>query len=108
MTRDGGLNIRRSCWMDCDKGSGDNWNIEIDEKSNIWRCDMHDRYVTNCPFCGGTEVIESFQDGYGAVTAVSNKWGGVRLYHSVCRNCGSVVRSYVKEPGKLLKRKDRK
>ena len=29
-------------------------------------------------------------------------------YHSICRNCGSVVRSYVKKPEKLLKRKDRK
>ena len=37
--------------------------------------EMQDKYVLNCPFCGGTEVIESWQDGYGAVTAVSNKWG---------------------------------
>lgn len=36
---------------------------------------MQDKYVLNCPFCGGTEVIESWQGGYGAVTAVSNKWG---------------------------------
>ena len=46
---------------------------------------MQDKYVLNCPFCGGTEVIESWQGGYGAVTAVSNKWGGVGLYHSICR-----------------------
>ena len=69
---------------------------------------MQDKYVLNCPFCGGTEVIESWQGGYGAVTAVSNKWGGAGLYHSICRNCGSVVRSYVKEPEKLLKKKDRR
>ena len=70
--------------------------------------EMQDKYVLNCPFCGGTEVIESWQGGYGAVTAVSNKWGGAGLYHSICRNCGSVVRSYVKEPEKLLKKKDRR
>lgn len=69
---------------------------------------MQDKYVVNCPFCGGTEVIESYQSSYGSVTAVSNKMGGVGLYHSICRNCGSVVRSYVKEPEKLLKKKDRR
>ena len=69
---------------------------------------MQDKYVTNCPFCGGIEVIESYQSSYGSVTAVSNKMGGVELYHSICRNCGSVVRSYVKEPEKLLKKKDRR
>lgn len=26
---------------------------------------MQDKYVLNCPFCGGTEVIESWQGGYG-------------------------------------------
>lgn len=67
-----------------------------------------DEFVGRCPYCGGTEMIETFQSEYGAVTATSNKLGGRPLYHSVCRKCGSVVRSYVKEPEKLLKRKDRK
>ncbi len=66
-----------------------------------------DPYVSRCPYCGGTRMIEAFQSAYGAVTATSNKLGGRPLYHSVCLNCGSVVRSYVKEPQKLLKRKDR-
>ena len=70
--------------------------------------DHRDRYVDRCPYCGGTEMIETFQTAYAAVTAVSNKLGGVNLYHCVCRSCGSVVRSYVKDPEKLLKRKDRK
>ena len=65
-----------------------------------------DRY-DRCPYCGGTEMIECYQTGYGALTALSNKLGGRALYHAVCRRCGSVVRSYVKEPEKLLKRKDR-
>lgn len=67
-----------------------------------------DRYVQTCPFCGGYEIIEAYQTGYGAATAVSNKLGGCAIYHSICRNCGSVVRSYVKDPEKLLKRKDRR
>ena len=69
---------------------------------------MRDAYVAVCPYCGGTEMIETCQDGYGAITATSNIWGGGKLYHSVCRKCGSVVRSYVKDPEKLLKKKDRK
>lgn len=68
---------------------------------------MQDKYVQKCPYCGGIEVIESLQNGYATITATNNIWGGVGLYHSVCRNCGSVVRSYVKNPEKLLKRKDR-
>ncbi len=64
--------------------------------------------VSVCPYCGGSELIETYQDSYGAISAVQNKLGGCALYHSVCRNCGSVVRSYVKDPEKLLKRKDRR
>ena len=67
-----------------------------------------DRFVPSCPYCGGVEIIESVQTGYGAITSTKNIWGGCPLYHSVCRSCGSVVRTYVKKPEKLLKRKDRR
>ena len=67
-----------------------------------------DRFVLECPYCGGTEMIEAYQSAYGAVTAKNNVWGGTPLFHTVCRRCGSVVRSYVREPEKLLKRKDRR
>lgn len=66
-----------------------------------------DEYVSRCPYCGGTEMTEAFQAAYGAVAATSNKLGGRPLYHSICLRCGSVVRSYVKEPDKLLRRRDR-
>ena len=69
---------------------------------------LTDKYVIRCPYCGGTEIIEAFQSYYGAVVSPKNKLGGTELYHSVCRNCGSVLRSYVKDPEKLLKKKDRK
>ena len=67
-----------------------------------------DPYVFSCPVCGGTEMIEAYQSAYGSITAVDNAFGGCSLYHSVCRNCGTVVRSYVKDPEKLLKKKDRR
>lgn len=69
---------------------------------------MSDRFVLMCPYCSGTETIEAYQDGYGCVSAVNNVWGGARIYHVICRDCGSVIRSYVKDPEKLLKKKDRK
>ncbi len=69
---------------------------------------MRDNFIDSCPYCGGIEFIEAFQGGYGAIVATSNKMGGVGLYHSVCRKCGSIVRSYVKEPEKLLKKKERR
>ena len=72
------------------------------------REDYRDDYVSRCPYCGGSDFIEAFQSAYGAITATTNQWGGRALYHSVCLGCGSIVRSFVKEPEKLLKRKDRK
>ena len=67
-----------------------------------------DEYVKVCPYCGGSEMIEAYQTAYGALTSKNNPWGGAPLYHSVCRRCGSVVRSFVKEPEKLFKKKDRR
>lgn len=61
-----------------------------------------------CPYCGGTEMIVTLQTAYGAVTALGNALGGVPLYHLICRQCGCVARSFVKEPEKLLRRKDRR
>ena len=65
-----------------------------------------DPYVIVCPYCGGTEVIETRQTG--SVYASGNPWAACFLCHSICSGCGSVLRAYVKEPEKLLKKKDRK
>ncbi len=70
--------------------------------------EYRDEYVKVCPWCGGSEMIEAYQSAYGALTATSNPLGGRPLFHAVCRRCGSVVRSYVKDPEKLLKKKDRR
>ena len=70
--------------------------------------DERDQYVKVCPYCGGTEIITGFQSAYASIIAVQHKTGGCALYHSVCRNCGSVLRSYVMEPKNLLSKKDSK
>lgn len=63
--------------------------------------------INNCPFCGGTELIHAEQNSYGSIYGESMLTGCI-LRHIVCRNCGSVVHSYVDDPEKLLKRKNRK
>jgi len=70
--------------------------------------EFKDEYVKVCPYCGGSEMIEAVQY-YGVLSKNSNPFSsGTPLYCSVCRRCGSVLRKYVKEPEKLLKKEDRR
>jgi hypothetical protein len=64
--------------------------------------------VSECPYCHGSEFIEGKQEGHAQMTSCASTWYSVDLYHVICRRCGSVVRSYVKDPEKLLKKKDRR
>ena len=62
-----------------------------------------------CPYCGNTEFIQAMQSFQGGIMGVENIWGmGQELHHVICRRCGSVVRSYVRNPEALLKKKDRR
>lgn len=57
-----------------------------------------------CPCCGGNKFVTGKQDGYAEVypedAFISFK--SQKLYHDICINCGTVVRSYVKKPEKLI------
>ncbi len=64
--------------------------------------------MTKCRFCGGTEFITGYQNFYGAVYSADSLLRSTSLYHTICRECGSIVRTYVKDPEKLIKKKDRK
>ena len=68
----------------------------------------HPIQINQCPFCGGTEFVKGYQGGYGAVAGITGLLTGQWLYHVICRNCGSVVHSYVDNPEKLLNRCDRR
>lgn len=60
-----------------------------------------------CPYCGKQEFVEGKQEGYGSV-APANKVLSFKsqvLYHVICLNCGAVVKSYVKEPKKIVVKK---
>ncbi len=60
--------------------------------------------IEKCPYCGKREFVEGVQDGYSAI-APANKilsFKSQNLYHVICLNCGAVVKSYVKEPKKIV------
>ena len=64
--------------------------------------------ITQCRFCGGTEFITAYQSGYARVQSAESFMKTANLYHTICRDCGSVLRSFVKEPEKLLKKSERR
>lgn len=52
-----------------------------------------------CPWCGGKDVVEGIQSAYAKVQP--NKtltFKGESLVHVICKECGTVLRSYVKNP----------
>ena len=69
---------------------------------------MKEIKLSACPFCGGKEFVEGYQNGYATLTSTESGWLGATLRFIVCRDCGSVVRSYVKDPEKLVKKKNRR
>lgn len=71
---------------------------------------MNEIKIEKCPFCGGAELIETRVLSYGGVYLSAFKSGrhGAYLYATICRDCGSIVRTYCKEPEKLFDKKDRR
>lgn len=55
-----------------------------------------------CPWCGCEDMVKGVQAAYANVMSDRFKVGvGQKLHHIICKNCGSVVRSYVEHPEKL-------
>ena len=55
-----------------------------------------------CPQCGSTNTVKGKQSGYGAVGKDTFLGGiGQALYHVFCADCGTLIRSYIKNPEKL-------
>ncbi len=72
---------------------------------------MKEVKIEKCPFCGGEEMIETELSSYGGVYATPLHKHGlrpVRLYATICRDCGSVVHTYCNDPEKLLPKKERR
>lgn len=65
--------------------------------------------IKKCPFCGGSDFIESIVDSYGKVTLTAGVMRSSDVLHAtVCRDCGSVVRMFCKAPEKLYPKKERR
>lgn len=64
--------------------------------------------IVQCPYCNGTQFVNGYQTFHGSVVSKEGSFKSQELHHKICLSCGSVVRSYVIEPEKLLKRKNRK
>lgn len=56
--------------------------------------------VRTCPYCGGTDFVIGIQ----AVRTEKLSFRDQTLYHEICESCGTVVRSYIKEPDKFIKK----
>ena len=69
---------------------------------------MKEVKIEKCPYCGGEEFIEGSVSSYGGVVVATSIVRGEALFAIVCRNCGSVVRTYCKKPEKLYPKKERR
>ena len=65
---------------------------------------MTDKYLNVCPYCNGMLTIDVYQGVCEPGCVRNATLTGSRLYYSVCRSCGSVVRSYLK-PGRTPEEK---
>lgn len=68
---------------------------------------MKEIKIEQCPFCGGNEFIDGRMSALGGVIIEKGKHASA-VYALVCRDCGSIVRSYVSDAEKMLPKKERR
>jgi len=52
-----------------------------------------------CPHCGSRDTMLCQQSGHGAIYPKKGLFSlGKPLRHIVCRDCGTVIRSYIEDP----------
>lgn len=68
---------------------------------------MKEVKIEKCPFCGGEELVECHIYAHGEAY-LERGIHSVALFALVCRDCGSVVRNYCKNPEKLYPIKERR
>ena len=61
-----------------------------------------DKYIEKCPFCGATGFTEAKSR---FVSPVDDGFHGSVLYHTICLECGSVVRSFIKDKEPFINKK---
>ncbi len=69
---------------------------------------MKEIKIEQCPFCGGKEFINGKMSACGGVIIEKGIHASAAVQVLVCRDCGSIVRSYVSDAEKLLSKKERR
>lgn len=69
---------------------------------------MKEVKIEKCQFCGGEQLIEGRVCSYGGTYVSTGGLRNANLFAVVCRDCGSVVRTFCKNPEKLYPKKERK
>lgn len=60
-----------------------------------------DTRIKKCPYCGGTEFGEGYQSFQARMQSKNNVFKNSQIFHVICLDCGSIVRSYVEKPDKF-------
>lgn len=61
--------------------------------------------ITECPFCGGNDFIIAEQSGFANIHIKKGfSFKETPILHQVCKECGAIVKSYVKDIGRLSER----
>lgn len=60
--------------------------------------------ITTCPYCGCKKTAVGVQSGYASIRRDKTfTLKSQALYHEICLDCGTVLRSFVKRPQDLQK-----
>ena len=63
---------------------------------------MQEKY--KCPWCGSDKMVYGVQTDRGRVNPAKKVTlsAGENVIHVICKECGTIVRSYVQHPEKLV------
>lgn len=61
-----------------------------------------------CPYCKESKTVVAKQSGYAdAMPLKSLSFKSEAIYHVICLNCGTIIRSFVNNPKNLLTKKEK-
>lgn len=64
--------------------------------------------IRECRYCGGTEFVNAPQTNTAITRSVAGFSIPAYIYHTICLDCGSILRSFVYRPERLLTSRRRK
>lgn len=62
--------------------------------------------IMKCQFCGGEEFVVAEQSGFANIHVKKGfSFKETPIMHQVCKSCGAIVKSYVKDIEKICDKK---